>query len=251
MAKLHEILAVDRDKEVVASKLIEGLADTFKNKKEHFTGHNKRLEMFNEERKNEQDAGKEVKEITTTVASELKWLQDSIIDHFDVIAQKDRTNQTANANIVLSDGTVLAENLPATLLLTLESKLAKIRTLYEAIPTLQPGIKWVLDPDKGENYYKAEENEVKLKTEKLPQGKIIAPATERQPAQIIQWTEDKGIGKYITERWSSAITPADKSKLLEKIDTLIAAVKKARSRANEAEVVSIKVGKVLMDYINS
>jgi hypothetical protein len=46
------------------------------------------------------------------------------------------------------------------------------------------------------------------------------------------------------------ITPARKSELLDRIDKLLRAVKKARQRANGTEVVKVNVGKSIMDFIN-
>ena len=46
------------------------------------------------------------------------------------------------------------------------------------------------------------------------------------------------------------ITPTRKAELIERVDNLLRAVKKARQRANSTEVKDIHIGKVLMGYIN-
>jgi hypothetical protein len=62
---------------------------------------------------------------------------------------------------------------------------------------------------------------------------------------------DKPIGTLVTQEWSSAITVAAKGDLLDRIEEVLRAVKKARARANELEldVRENKIGAALMKYI--
>jgi len=55
----------------------------------------------------------------------------------------------------------------------------------------------------------------------------------------------------LDQEWSSLITPALKSELLERCDILLRAIKKARSKANEQEleVSKHKIGKKLLEFI--
>jgi hypothetical protein len=251
MGKLHEILAIDRDRETVANKIITEAINTFTKKQTHFVGMNKRLEMFDDARQKEADGQKETTEMVTTVDDKLKYVMESWVTHIDVLAQKERTNQEARADVVLPTGDILLVNIPATLLLGLETKLAALRTMYDTVPTLQPGIKWVSDSLAGAGVFVAAEDEVKNKTEQSIGFKVLVPATDKHPAQVEKWIEQVPIGKYITERRSGMLSPARKSDLLERIDTLITSVKQARMRANNTEVVPISVGKVIAEYINA
>jgi hypothetical protein len=251
MGKLHEVLAVSSDLETVASKVLEEGVDTFKKRTDHFLGNLKRLEMFDEARKVEEAAFNESKEIVTTVQDKLNYVSANLIKFLDVVAQKETANQDAKADVVLEDGTKILEGVPATLLLALESKLAKFRALYEAIPTLQPGVKWIPEPDKGEGVYRADQDEIRHKTEKVVMHKVLYDATDKHPAQIKEWSEDRPIGQFVNVKWSGMITPARKSVMLSRIDELIKSVKKARTRANEQEVKSVDVGKRLFNYIHS
>ena len=249
MAQLHEVLAVDKDLEHVATKVLDEAINTFTKKVDHFLGNVKSLQLFDDARKKEEEGFKEVKEVTTTVPAKLDYVAESFVRYVDAVAQKEATNQIAKADLIVN-GEVLAKDVPATLLLSLESKLAKWRAMYEAIPTLTPGIKWVPDETKGGDIYKAEKDEVRHKTEKVLESKILVAATDKFPAQIEKWTEDRPVGQYVNVRWSSMITPARKSELLGRIDSLLQAVKKARMRANTAEVVPFSIGKELVDFIN-
>ena len=251
MSYLHEVLAVDKDLETVSVKTVEEAIQTFSKKTDHFLGSVKRLEMFDEGRKQEEMAGAEVKEIVTTVQDKLDYVGTAFSSYLNVLLQKEATNQIASADIVLKDGSTIASAVPATMLLALESRLSKFRTMYEAVPTLQPGIRWVLDPDKGTGVYRNDVDDVRNKTEKIMQTKILAPATDKHPAQVDKWFEDRPVGKYTETKWSSMVSPARKSQMLAKIDELLRAIKQARMRANTVQVVGGQIGKQLVDYINS
>jgi len=250
MGKLHEILAVDKELEDAAKKIVAEAMVTFSKKADLFLGHVKRLEMFSEDRKTEEAAAAEHKSLTTTVDEKLDYVAESLIRHLDVVVQKEQTNQEARADVVLRDGRTILLNLPATFLLSLENKLAWLRKMYETIPTLQPGITWDRDPQERSGVFKARVDDVRLKGEKTVQSKILVPHTDRHPAQIEKWFEDTPIGQFVTTRWSGMVSPAKKSEYLDRIDELIQAVKKARMRANAQEVEKREVGGTIMTYIN-
>lgn len=248
MSRLHEVLAVDKELEQQSRKIAEETIITFNKKPDHFLALHKRLRMFDDKRKEEEAGFEESKEMVTTVPAKLEWTCKHIIRHLDALAEKERTNQEARADIVV-DGDVVMAGVPATLLLALESKLAIYRAVYNAIPTLAPGVKWALDEHKGENVYSSDE-EVSHRTEKTIEHKILVNPTKEHPAQIREWSEQKPVGEYRIIKWSGMVSPARKAELLERVDTLIQAVKKARMRANNAEIVSLKVGEKLFDFIN-
>jgi hypothetical protein len=250
MGQLHELLAVDRDLASAAKMVVDEATNTFTKKTDHFLGNVKRLELFDESRKQEESGFAEEKTLTTTVGKKLEYVAESLVRYIDVLAQKERTNQEAKANIELEDGTVFLTDVPATMLLSLENHLERWRLMYHSIPTLQPGIEWIPDPDQGEGVYKSVAPEIRNKTEKVIRHKVLYDATDKHPAQIEKWTEDAPIGRFINVRWSGMISPAEKSKLLGRIDSLIAAVKKARMRANTQEVVKVSIGKKIFDFVN-
>lgn len=249
-AKLHEVLAVDRDLEQAVRKILQEATKVFNDKHQLFIGQHRRLEMFADNRKNEEAAAEQFSEISTTVADKLDYISTSIVKHYDAVAQKERTNQNAKADVVIN-GNVILESIPATVLLGLENKLSELRKLYNALPTLQQGHDWKIDETLGNNVYKLANPEVTSKTEKKLCYDIIVPATKEHPAQVKEWTEDRPVGKYVKNIYCGMITPARKSVLLGRIDVLIAAVKKARARANQEEIVNIHIGKKIWDYINA
>jgi len=251
MAKLHEVLAVDKDLEQVVSKVVGEAVVTFTKKADHFTGHVRTLRMFDEARKQEEAGQGEVKELTTTVPEKLKYVTEHVVRHYDALAQKEATNQLAKADVILPDGSKLLTDIPATLLLGLENKLAKLREMYDSIPTLQPGVEWQPDSNAAlKGVFKAAHDEVGLKTEKDFQFRILVEPTDKHPAQIEKWNIDKPVGEYTRTRISGMLTPKQKSDLLGRLDDLISAVKQARSRANVQEVQDLKVGKAIFDFLH-
>jgi hypothetical protein len=251
MAVLHEVLAVEKDLEQVASKVVGEAVITFSKKVDHFTGHVKSLEMYDVDRKKEEEGQKEVKELTTTVPEKLSYIAEHLIRFYDALAQKEATNQEARSDVILPDGTILLKALPATLLLGLENKLARLREMYDTIPTLQPGVEWKPDPQaKFHGVYRAITPTVNLKSEKDFSFRVLYAATKEHPAQIEKWNVDKPIGQYKTERSSGMLAPIQKSNLLGKLDTLIAAIKQARMRANTVEVKKLEVGKVIFGFLH-
>ncbi len=248
MSKLHEILAVEGDLDATARKVIDEAINTFQKKADHFQEQHRSLVMFDENRSAENVD--ETKALVTTVGDKLSYVRRHAVKYLDTFAKKEATNQTAVADLVI-DGVTLAEAVPATMLLGLESKLKTVRGMYEAIPTLQPGTDWQPDADRGEGIYRAVEPEVRMRTEKQIQHKVLVEPTKEHPAQIEKWNADVPVGKITLRNWSGMMSPAEKSALLGRIDTLIRGVKRARQRANTTEVVNRDIGDTLFNFIHA
>lgn len=246
MAKLHEVLAVEADLEGKAKVVMAEAQKVFKEKPAMFYGFNRVYHPFVEDGISYPE---ENQALTTTVEDKLKYVSKSIASWFDAIAQKECTNQVASSNVEV-DGVVILENVPATLLLGLESRLKSIRAVYENIPTLPMGTAWQEDPAKGKGVWSAVHAEEVMKTAKTMKSKVLYEATDKHPAQIDKWEETENIGKYTKNVWSGMITPARKAELLERIDMLLRAVKTARQRANNTDIVKANIGQKLMDFIN-
>jgi len=248
MGKLHELLAVEGDLEGTFKRIVDETIHTLSGKPDHFVAIQKKLEMFDEAKA--QENLEERKEMVTTVLDKLDYMAGHSIRYFDAVLQKEKTNQLAKADLIV-DGVTIASNVPATFLLGMETKLKRIREIYEASPTLQPGIKWEPLEFLGRGVYSASFPDVKLKTAKTFQHKILIQPTDKHPAQIEKWEEQVPVGKYTVSTQSSMLTPAKKSELIGKVDKLIQACKKARQRANCEEVIQAEIGQVIFDFINS
>lgn len=247
MAKLHEILAVEGDLEATAKKIAEEAIDTFRKKPDHFVESVRSLTMFDENRSGENT--REHKAMVTTVADKLGWVKKVVSKSWDNMYAKERANQEAKADLVV-DGVVIAKAVPATMLLSLESRLKALREVYASIPTLQPGIDWQKDGSRKDTYRSAAP-EVRMKTEKTLTPVVLYEATKEHPAQVKELTSDKPVGRIEEQKYSSMLSPADKSDMLERVDNLLRAVKKARQRANTVEATKIKIGELLFDYVHN
>jgi hypothetical protein len=251
--KLHEILAVESTREGYFKDALTEMTNLFKNKLSHFSGFNKTLVLHGEdtpEKSAKEAAETENQAIVTTVSTELGYLGDVVSKYVDVLFQKDDANQRAVADIII-DGKAVITNVPATTLLSLENKLKQLRVVYDQIPTLQPGTTWALDPTLGKGVYLDQHNLVRTRSKKGFDFKVLVPSTDKHPAQVEKWETNEDIGFTTTTRWTSMLSVADKSTLLERFDKLAEAVKQARQRANEVEVHQVKIGKALFDYLHT
>ncbi len=246
MGKLHELLAVEGDLEGAYKQILQETITTFTKKQDHFFGFHRKLSHFAEDAP---EGISEHKEMVTTVPKKLAYQQDFIIRYLDAVFQKELSNQAAMADLAV-DGKIIAKDVPATFLLGLETKLKKIRQTYESIPTLPPGYKWEIDSNRGMDVYLNANPEETYKQESVFKVQVLYDATKEHPAQVEKIPEKENTGKYVKDLWYGMLSPADKSKLIGKIDSLIRGVKQARQRANRAEVIEQKIGEKLFKYIN-
>lgn len=245
--QLHEVLAVEPNLEEAFRKVVKEATDTFNKKPDHFMEHLATVGFYDEERQREDTS--EQKAMVTTVFDKLRYVAGHAAKYLDTYASKDTTNQVAKADLVV-DGETIGTGLPATLLLALESKLKAMRDMYDAIPTLQPGIVWEPDVEKGEHIYVQKEPTRRFRTEKVLRYKVMVEPTKEHPAQVEKWHADVPIADVTQHNWSGMITPGQKSALLGRLDNLLRQVKKARQRANTTPVVKQPIGKALFDYIH-
>lgn len=188
----------------------------------------------------------ERKEVVTTVNKRLEWTSKSVIELLDYEMTKDVANMQAKASLEV-DGKVIAENVPATTLLSLEKRLREVREYYDAIPTLDMAKAW--KPEDNSDIFKFGPV-VQNKTAKKTVALTLAPATKEHPAQVKDFVEDVTIGHFETMNFSGALHPGNKAGYIERIDKLIVAVKGARMRANEVATTDAKIGKSIFDYIH-
>lgn len=247
MAKLHEVLAVEEDLRGAFRGILDETKTTFTKRADHFMGQTRVLEMFeqNHPLHNQED---QQKAMDTTVQAKLEYMADHVIRYLDVVYQKECTNQNANASIEI-DGNEIATALPATYLLGLETKLKQLRDVFMLIPTLPPGKDWVPDTTRGENVWTLKEPEQQAKTEKTIKPFVLYEATDKHPAQVEKISDSNDVGMYKRYIWMGMMSPAEKSKLLGRLDKLLQAVKQARQRANTQEAATDQIGAKIVRYL--
>lgn len=245
MPVLHELLAVESDAAGYAEKVYEEAATTFTKKPDHFKGNSTSVIYLSDDRQNENIS--ESKEIVSTVQAKLDYVNKGLARLWDVYLQRDLTNTTAFADLVI-DGVVLAPKVPGIFLLMMEKRLSQYRNLLQVIPTLEPAIAWHEDPTRGEGIFKSPVRTT-MKTEKVLEHKILVAATDKHPAQVEKWTADVNVARSETTHFSGMWSVAHKSEVLGRLDKLLEAVKTARMRANLVEVVPAKIGSAMLDYV--
>jgi hypothetical protein len=78
----------------------------------------------------------------------------------------------------------------------------------------------------------------------------MVEATVEHPAQVDVVEVEEPVGEIRSYEWTGKLSIAKKTALIEQVDTLIAAVKQARSRANTVAVnTDNKIGKTLTEFL--
>ena len=244
---LHEILAVESNLKSQSDKVRAQLTDTFE-KKRHLFG--SKVIVFKPNTEGQPDETTVESDIQTTVINELKWVSTHLAKAFDASYQVAIANTNALADITLEDGTILATSVPATALLELEKRVAEVKTLVEAIPTLDPAKGFVSDPTfRLPNVFKARDV-TKVRTAKVKEVLVLYQATDKHPAQTQLLDKDVPTGKIVEQEWSALITPSAKADLINRVEMVARAVRKARSRANNVTVDTTRtIGASLLNYI--
>jgi len=244
--QLHQLLAVEQDRRGRASEIIQEAVTLFQKKEDHLDGF---IRTYHPKDDKGDTLPPEQKLIVTTVAAKMQYANGFIIKAINAQLSKEETNASglAKAELIVDD--VNFGEFTATSLLALEQHLQKLLGVYRVIPTIDPVKRWMPDPSQDNTFIT--ETEVKHRTNKVEDFRVIVPATPEHPAQIAKIVKDEQVGTWETVYSSGKITPAQKSELLSRIDNLIDAVKKARAKANQAEVKQMKTGKALLEYINN
>lgn len=233
MTKLHELLAAEK---TVASAWNTLLEETTKklNNEHFFQGHTKSLKMIEDSPANEaiEAAAADHKEAPTNVLDTLHYALGIFANAENLQFQKNLTNTKALAT-VMYQGQPLFADLPVDQLLGLEARLAKIRVIMLAVPTLDAARRWTRD---GNSPSWVSEPEHATKTEKIMVPVVLSPATDKHPAQVKESTKDNVVGKFTQVRRSGAATAIQKAEAIKLVDELLVEVKKARMRANETVV---------------
>ena len=243
--KLHEVVAIRKGiksrtygeltqlyKRAQKSDLYGGMSRVYKPKDddgETFPAEDKLVQLLSE------DVLKKIRKIRT--------------EFFDIEATQDMGNLIAKADVKI-DGEVILADMPVTLLIFLEKELNDLRTFVDSMPTLDEAKNWSADPNS--RLYRSD-TAVTHKTKKVQRPIVLYDAVIKDdhaiPAQTQLITEDVVIGHWHTTYLSGALPAPRKEELLERLDTLRDAVKRARSRANDIEVERKELGGAVFRWL--
>lgn len=163
----------------------------------------------------------------------------------DLTAMRDFTNSFAKADVVVDDNVVIA-NAPVPFLLWLEQQLNYYVKVLQELPLLDPGTNWEWNGDQG--VFASDPVET-VKTKKIEVPLLLAPATDKHPAQVKVTTVDELQGYWTTVRYSGAFRRDDITQAIARARKLYDAVRAAQSLANEQVVAEVKPGKTVVDFV--
>ncbi len=243
MGQLNQIIAVEKS---VKTRVHESTSQFHKliQKPALFEGLSRKYHPLD-------DADKEVlpsenKKVQFSIGDLLRAHNKSMTELFAITARKDWTNQHASADIKIGD-TVLIKDVPVSYLLFLEKQVNDIRSSVAQIPELDNTETWLSDSISG--LWKTEETKTH-RGKKIQRPITLSEPTKEHPAQCAMITEDVIAGYWHQVKMSGAMPKTQKEIMLERVDTLLKAIKVARETANCIdEVACPDVGKAIFTYL--
>lgn len=224
MTKLHQVLAVAQGTKQRAQQALSKFYHQVQ-KPEPFNGLVKTYRPKDEEGESLPGEGKRVQLDAAVLLQDLKA---QLAPMYKVVGDIDNTNTLATADVIVGGRTILA-NAPVATLLWLEKQLADMRTVFNALPTLNPEFVWERDDTTGTW---ATPERVTVRSKKIPRNHVKAKATDKHPEQVEVYFEDVNVGTWHTRDLSGAMRQVDVRRYLERLEELRDAVKDARERAN-------------------
>jgi hypothetical protein len=79
----------------------------------------------------------------------------------------------------------------------------------------------------------------------------LSHATKEHPAQVEKVGEQVNVGKITETVYSGMWTSAQKADILNRVEALLRAFKKARQRANRVDIKDVRAGRKLAEFILS
>lgn len=248
MGAIHELLAALNEAEN-ADKAIMQETMQVNGRKEVWEGYDKILVMHDDARKIEEDGAAESQKMTTTVVDRLLYQKAFQVRNIDCWAQREKANTKAVATVKLPDGTEL-KDVSVTLLMFLEKYLQQYRALLSAIPTHDTKVDWQKDSNSDlKGAWKTDAPIKSNRTERVKKALLLSEATKEHKAQVQMIEEESIVGHYEKTLRSGRWSPAQKHMVIERVDNLIAEVKKAKARANQTVVEDYRIGEVLFKSI--
>lgn len=239
MAKLNQIVAVVSGKKTRTSSL---LTDAHRWQKDSLSGITRSYEPLSE---SGEALPSESRNVQTRVNDTLRKISSELADYYDVVATQETGNTKARADVRVNNQ-VIAKSVPLSVLLFLEKQITDIRTFVDKIPTLPADREWTFD--KNRNCYISGPSK-QARTQKVLKNFVKFEPTQYQPGQSEIVTVDDTVGWWSVTHFSGAIPEKDRCEMLDRVDSLLDAIKVAREEANSIEVEPTKIGKDIFEYV--
>jgi hypothetical protein len=239
--KLHEIVAVRKG---VKSRVYGEITNLHRDssKTDRYGGMVREYTPKDDEGEKLPGESKKVQSIAEDTLKKTAKLQ---TEAWDIEATQEWGNQRAKADIEV-DGKTLLSDVPVNVLIHLDKQLNDMRTFVAGLPTLDTDKDWESDPNSKLFRTSPVRTHHNRKVEK---PHVVVAATKEHPAQWTTLKEDVTVGYWDKTHLSGALPVPRKEAILERIDKLQVAVKKARSRANDLDVERQEIGDALFGYL--
>lgn len=249
MSKLHEVIAAEGTRKKAAELSLEETRVKFA-KRDLFEGKIRTLKLLNEVpgKEAQEQAESTVVVPGSNVAETLKYSLNLWAQSEDIRATKNKTNTIAKADLIV-DGVTIGKDLPVDELMSLEAQMVDMKKLFSQIPTIDAKKEW--SPSKKWPIFGLLETAKTstVKTEKEIYPIIMAPATDKHPAQVKENTRTINVGTFEDQTFSTCMTTEQKAEIMARVDHLIVACRQARNRANDIEAIQEKVGTNVLSYL--
>lgn len=163
----------------------------------------------------------------------------------DVLYTVDEGNTVARGEVIV-DGHKLFEA-PTPFLLALQKELTHFRTIVSKVPVLDPATRWEEDQT-GEARYRSVPEQT-TRSRKVLKNHVKAKATDRHPEQVETFTVDEIVGTWTLTKFSSAWSAKERDAMLQRVNELIDAVRKAVEQANATPVKQKQIGESIYAYL--
>jgi len=186
----------------------------------------------------------------------LNALVQAVARDWNLMATVDRGNQASFADVEVPTGATTAagepvyrtvlSDVPVQFLLYLARELDDVRKYVAELPTLDPGVPWTYD--EAVAAYVAEPVETN-RTEREFRNHQVSAATKEHAEKVHVYEAPVTVGVWTLIRRSGALPLERKARLLQRIETLRAAVTEAHQRAGQVTVEDVEVARPLFDYL--
>jgi hypothetical protein len=242
MGKLNQVIAIEKG---IKARVVGQITELYKvvQKPALFNGFTKSYAKRDDD---SEDLPGERQRVQFNVRDMLQGASRALTELMDVTARKDWTNCEAKGSVEVNDQ-VLIPNAPVSFLLFLEKQLTDMRTFIGALPVLDEAETWARDENAG--LYRSDAISTH-RTKKVQRPIVLYNATTEHPAQTQLITEDVIAGFWNTVKHSGAMPKPERQAMLERVETLLKAVKTAREAANMNDEIDVpEIGEAVFGYL--
>lgn len=199
--------------------------------------------IYQKKREDGEDFPAESTKVEMNAESVLERVAQLMTELIDVTATKDLANCHAFGKLTIGG---IDFDVPVSQLLFLENKLIDVKDIIDKMPILDSAEDWNLDPNA--QLYKSLPTQTS-KTKKVQKALVLLAPTDKHPGQAVQITEDEIVGNWTQVKMSGALPLPRRQLLLERVESMLTAVKQAREAANLIDAANVSIGAKLFDQL--